>query len=164
MGLYTELFYAIIPTMGLMLLVVFGVHFSTLISEKCSSILSSRMFPPESSSQFATQTAQWDRFHLCVNYEMKLLFFKNERKTKATTQRTLHNMTSYNKLLIAHLNGDNDWNVLTSSGNVFHNLGTERKMETKRCGQRVMTVYVWLNLLIWCWYGMEKLFWQLYSE
>jgi len=34
------------------MLVVFGIHFSTLISENCLLILSSQMFPPDSSSQF----------------------------------------------------------------------------------------------------------------
>jgi len=33
-------------------------------------------------------------------------------------------------------------------GNVVHNLVAEGKKETECCGQRVMTVYVLLNLLI----------------
>ena len=59
-------------------LVVFGVHFSTLVSENCSSILSSWMVPPESSSQFSTQTAHRDLSHFCMNHEMNSQFFFRE--------------------------------------------------------------------------------------
>ena len=43
------------------MLVVFSVYFSTLISKNCSLISTSQLFPPESSSQFSTQTAYWDQ-------------------------------------------------------------------------------------------------------
>ena len=62
------------------MLVVFGVHFSTLISENCSSIF-------ESSSQFSTQTAHWDLIlHLCMNHEMNLQFFLFENGEILTCQ------------------------------------------------------------------------------
>ena len=53
-----------------LILFVFGVHFS------CQ--LGSRMFPPESSSQFLTHTVRWDLLHSRMNHEMNLQFiFEN---------------------------------------------------------------------------------------
>ena len=46
------------------MLVVFDVHFSTLVSENCSSILSSQTFPPESSSQFFDPNSTLEPFTL----------------------------------------------------------------------------------------------------
>jgi len=62
------------------MLVVFGVHFSTLVSENCSLILSSQTFPPESSSQFSTQTTHWDLLHLHINDEMNLQLISRMEK------------------------------------------------------------------------------------
>ena len=58
--------------------VVFGVHFSTLISENCSSILSTRTFSPESRSQFFNPNSILKPLHSLMDHETNLhLIFEN---------------------------------------------------------------------------------------
>ena len=69
-------------------------------------------------------------------------------KNKATKDETLHNITSYNKLLIVCINVESESILQTPSGSVFHKLITEgkRSFETKFCGQSFEKVR--LSLLI----------------